>query len=271
MKKMKKLFALLLTLSMSLCLVACGEEPEKPEATDDNLDRTITYAVEAGSTAEEIALEKDLNAKTFPTQMHALTDVDTGNSKACICDSVLAYANVGEGKRYANLKVNPAGLNEELLGVACRKGSDLASFVNYVLSETYMLGTMQEVAKEYGIEDLLVAQTNCKFDQAANDSDVQYIKDKGTLVIGMTEYAPLNFKGLNGSWIGFDADMAKLVAGKLGVEAVFSPIDRNRQLEALNTKYVDVLWNGMTITEARQEVATFSNAYCNNAQVIVSK
>lgn len=106
---------------------------------------------------------------------------------------------------------------------------------------------------------------------AAADSDLAYIQDKGTLVIGITDFEPMDYKDADGSWIGFDADMAKLVAEKLGVEPVFTVINWDNKVFELNGKGIDVVWNGMTITTAAQESMECTNAYCNNAQVIVTK
>lgn len=106
---------------------------------------------------------------------------------------------------------------------------------------------------------------------AAADSDLAYIQDKGTLVIGITDFEPMDYKDADGDWIGFDADMAKLVAEKLGVEPVFTVINWDNKVFELNGKGIDVVWNGMTITTAAQESMECTNAYCNNAQVIVTK
>ena len=80
---------------------------------------------------------------------------------------------------------------------------------------------------------------------------MQYIKDKGTLVIGITEFEPMDYQDADGNWIGFDADMAKLVAEKLGVEPVFTVINWDNKVFELNGKGIDVVWNGMTITDRR--------------------
>ena len=85
--------------------------------------------------------------------------------------------------------------------------------------------------------------------QAAEESDVAYIQDKGTLVVGITEFAPMDYQDENGEWIGFDADMARKVAEALGVEVEFSVIDWNNKLMELDSRTVDCLWNGMTITD----------------------
>ena len=104
---------------------------------------------------------------------------------------------------------------------------------------------------------------NWLFDDARKDGD--------TLVIGITEFEPMDYQDADGNWIGFDADMAKLVAEKLGVEPVFTVINWDNKVFELNGKGIDVVWNGMTITTAAQEAMECTNAYCNNAQVIVTK
>ena len=111
----------------------------------------------------------------------------------------------------------------------------------------------------------------CGKKEASASSDLDYIKQKGTLVVGITDFAPMDYQDADGNWIGFDADMAKLVAEKLGVEPVFTVINWDNKVFELNGKGIDVVWNGMTITTAAQESMECTNAYCNNAQVIVTK
>ena len=106
---------------------------------------------------------------------------------------------------------------------------------------------------------------------ASADSDLAYIQGKGKLVVGITEFAPMDYKDSNGEWIGFDADMAKLVAEKLGVEIKFVEIEWDNKVFELNGKTIDVVWNGMTLTDAVMEAMECTNAYCQNAQVVISK
>ena len=106
--------------------------------------------------------------------------------------------------------------------------------------------------------------------EVAADGDVAYIQDKGTLVVGITDFAPMDYKDENGEWIGFDADMAKLVAEKLGVEIEFIVIDWDNKVFELDGKGIDVVWNGMTLTDAVVAAMECTNAYCNNAQVVVT-
>ena len=103
------------------------------------------------------------------------------------------------------------------------------------------------------------------------ESDLAYVQDKGTLVVGMTDFAPMDYRDENGEWIGFDADMARKVAEALGVEVEFSVIDWNNKLMELEGRTVDCLWNGMTITDEITGGASATNPYATNAQVVVLK
>lgn len=100
-------------------------------------------------------------------------------------------------------------------------------------------------------------------------SDMQYVKDKGTLVVGMTDFEPMDYKDENGDWIGFDADMAKAFAEYLGVDVEFLEINWDNKLMELDTKGIDVIWNGMTINDEVKAGASVSEPYCKNGQVVV--
>ena len=270
---MKKFLVMMLALVMVLSLAACGNQATPDANTDDNSDTPaeLTYAVEAGSAGEEVANEKGWKITSVGSQADALMEVSSGTSDAAIIDLLMAGAMVGEGTSYPNLKVTDQKLTTELYGVGCRKGSDLASYINSVLAETYADGTMQEIAATYGVQESLVEQTAVEFVASESDSDVAYIQDKGKLVVGITEFEPMDYKDANGEWIGFDADMAKLVAEKLGVDIEFTVINWDNKIMELDAKSIDVVWNGMTLTEGVMAAMECSNAYCNNAQVVITK
>ena len=86
-------------------------------------------------------------------------------------------------------------------------------------------------------------------EEAAADSDLAYIQANGKLVIGITDFAPMDYQDENGEWIGFDADMAKAFAKSLGVEAEFVEIDWDNKIMELGAKTIDCVWNGMTLTD----------------------
>lgn len=106
--------------------------------------------------------------------------------------------------------------------------------------------------------------------QTAADSDVAYVKGKGTLVVGITDFNPMDYKE-DGSdeWIGFDADMAKAFAESLGVTAEFIEINWDNKAMELETKGIDAVWNGMTLTEEVTSLMGTSEPYCLNGQVVV--
>lgn len=106
-------------------------------------------------------------------------------------------------------------------------------------------------------------------DTAEVESDLAYVKEKGVLVVGITDFAPMDYKNEDGEWIGFDADMAKGFAEKLGVEVEFVEIDWDNKILELDGKTIDCVWNGMTLTDEVKAAMDCSNAYCNNAQIVI--
>ena len=104
---------------------------------------------------------------------------------------------------------------------------------------------------------------------AADQTDSEYVKQKGTLVVGITDFAPMDYKDEDGNWIGFDADMAAAFAAWLGVEVEFVEIEWDNKVLELNSKSIDCVWNGMTLTDEVMAAMTCSNAYCNSAQVVI--
>ena len=107
---------------------------------------------------------------------------------------------------------------------------------------------------------------------AKDESDLAYIQKKGTLIVGITDYAPMDYKDENGNWTGFDAEFAELFAEELGVDCEFYVIsDWGKKFLELETNQIDVIWNGMTITEEVTLNTNCSDAYVINAQVIVMK
>ena len=126
-----------------------------------------------------------------------------------------------------------------------------------------ILAIVMSVVLVFGIVCAFTACGDNKTDDGQTVvSDMEYIKEKGTMVIGITEYAPMNFKAEDGSWTGFDTEFAEAVCEKLGVKAEFFVLsDWDQKVNELNSKAIDVVWNGMTITDP----------YVVNAQVIVCK
>lgn len=288
---MKKKFALMLAISMAVgtVLTGCGNaaasdgaQEEAQADTAENADAAgteetddsssagdgLVYAVEAGSAGEAAAQDNGYQTNVVTSQADALMEVAAGTSDAAIIDLLMAGAMIGEGTSYPGL-THTTELTTEEYGVGCRKGSDLASYINAVFGESYADGTMQEIAEMYGVQEALVEQEAVEFAASTEDSDVAYIQEKGNLIVGITEFEPMDYKDESGEWIGFDADMARLTAEKLGVEVQFVVIDWDNKIMELESKTIDVVWNGMTLTAETTSAMECTNAYCNNAQVIV--
>ena len=105
---------------------------------------------------------------------------------------------------------------------------------------------------------------------AAEDGSLKAIKDKGELVLGLDDsFPPMGFRDKQGEVVGFDIDLAREVCKRMGVELKLQPIDWNAKILDLNSKQIDVIWNGLTITDERKEKITFSKPYIANRQIII--
>ncbi|MBR2520233.1 MAG: amino acid ABC transporter substrate-binding protein [Selenomonadaceae bacterium] len=92
------------------------------------------------------------------------------------------------------------------------------------------------------------------------------------IVIGLDdEYAPMGFKNEKNEIVGFDVDLAKEAAKRLGTEVEFKAIDWNSKEAELKSGRIDIIWNGLDITPERQENMLFSKPYMDNRQIIFVK
>ena len=107
--------------------------------------------------------------------------------------------------------------------------------------------------------------------ETKNMTDLQYIQDKGKLVVGITEFKPMDYKDADGNWIGFDADMAKAFAKSIGVDVEFVEIDWDNKVAELDGKAIDCVWNGMTLIDEVTSALDCTKPYCSNRQVVVVK
>ncbi len=102
----------------------------------------------------------------------------------------------------------------------------------------------------------------------AQESDLEYVKSKGTLVVGITDFAPMDYRD-GEEWAGFDAELAEAFAESLGVKLKLKEIDWNKKTELLENGDIDCIWNGMTMTKEQQDTISCSVPYLSNAQVAV--
>lgn len=115
---------------------------------------------------------------------------------------------------------------------------------------------------------LVSALAGCSAKKETTDSEK--IKAAGKLVVGITDFAPMDYLGDNGEWIGFDADLARAFAESLGVKAEFTVIDWDNKTLELDAGNIDCIWNGMTLTDGVKAAMETSKPYCGNAQVVVA-
>ena len=105
---------------------------------------------------------------------------------------------------------------------------------------------------------------------AAEESDWEYIQNKGVVVVGMTIFAPMNYY-VGEDFVGFDTELTTAVFNKLGVSVKFEEINWDSKEIEMTSKNIDCIWNGMCITEERKENMSMTNAYLYNTQAIVAK
>lgn len=120
-----------------------------------------------------------------------------------------------------------------------------------------------------GSPDATTSPTVTESPSAPADDDLSYILNKGELVIGYTDYAPMNYFDENGTLVGFDTEYAEALCERLGVKAKFVLINWDTKEYELASKNIDCIWNGLTVTEERREHMAFTKSYIVNEQVAV--
>lgn len=158
---------------------------------------------------------------------------------------------------------------EEEYAVGFRK-EDVA-FRNEVQNALYEMqedGTIDTIMQKWFNEDF--KKTIEKVEEPASDDSWEYIKSKGTIIMGLDDAVPpMGFRDEDTNEIvGVDVDLAQEVAKRLGVELRLEPIDWNTKEASLDTKKIDIIWNGLTVTPERQEQMLFSASYLDNTQAI---
>ena len=259
---MKKIIALIMVFVLAtMCFAGCGAETQK------------IIVAEKGSAGEEVAKTlTDYAYTAVDTQTKALMEVKSGTADAAIVDYVLSIGSIGEGTDFEDLVVEGNGYSPEYYGIAFRKGSDVTAKVNEAIAQLKSNGKLKEIGEKYKLGDLVTAtDTFDAFKQAEENSDWEYIKQKGELIIGITYFAPMNYKDANGELVGFETEFAKAVCEILDVKPVFQKIDWNSKETELAAKSIDCIWNGMTIDAERAANMSITIPYMTNKQVMVVK
>ncbi len=184
----------------------------------------------------------------------------------------LTMASCGQGQKTNDkLAIIDKDYPSEEYGIAFRKGSDVTEAVNNAMVELTKEGKLGEIASAYGLNDLLlVDETNTNISQSEITlKELDEIKNSGVLKIGYTIMKPLNYTDEEGKFVGFETEFATAVCEKLGVVPEFIEIEWAAKEIELNSKNIDCIWNGMTITEERMENMSITMPYLANRQVLV--
>lgn len=108
--------------------------------------------------------------------------------------------------------------------------------------------------------------------KSESDNSLKALLDRGEFVLGLDDsFPPLGFRNEKNEIVGYDIDLAKEVASRLGVKFRAQPINWDSKEQELATGNIDCIWNGLTMTEERKEALSFSKPYLKNAQVLVVK
>ena len=224
----------------------------------------------SGCNKEELNFGKEYTP--LKAQMDVLLQLNTKSIDVGVMDSIMAGYYMSKDTKYANslMIVEDLALSTEQYGIAARKGSGLTKKINQALIDLAKAGTVDTLADKYGIKSELCIDTNQKIADltAAEQADWDYIANKGSFIVGYTVFAPIAYEE-NGALIGFDIELAKAVADKLGITVEFELIEWSAKEALLEAKSIDCIWNGMTITDERLEKMEISIPYLNNKQVAV--
>ena len=211
--------------------------------------------------------------RPLSAQMDVLMQLDAKAIDVGVMDSIMAgYYMNQESSPYSKslMIVDGIEFESEQYGIAARKGSGLAKKINEALIELSKAGTVKTLADKYGIASELCIDDTITVEPltASEQEDWDYIVGQKKFIVGYTLFAPIAYEE-NGELIGFDIELAKAVAEKLGLTVEFKEIDWDAKEALLEGKSIDCIWNGMTITEERLANMEISIPYLNNKQVAI--
>jgi polar amino acid transport system substrate-binding protein len=107
---------------------------------------------------------------------------------------------------------------------------------------------------------------------AESSTGLDYIMENGEFVLGLDDsFPPMGFRDENGEIAGFDIDLAREVTSRMGVELKLQTIDWDAKILDLNSKNIDAIWNGLTITDERKEKIEFTKPYIANKQIVITR
>ena len=262
--KINKILSILIVVSMLLLSFSgCGRKVEKKVLLQD------------GSTGEKIVEESksfsDYSKLYYGNQIDALIQLYANNCDLAVIDYFTALNYIGKDNDFPLFDIDDSfSFPNDEYAVGFRNGSDAVNYVNKAISEMFNDGSLKQIAEKYNLSDSLLSKAT--FDDvksSGTESDWEYIKNKGTLVVGITLFAPINYYNEEGTLIGFDTEFATTVSKKLGLNVKFEVIEWEEADEMLNNKAIDCVWNTVAVTEERMEYMDFSISYLQGKQVAV--
>lgn len=163
----------------------------------------------------------------------------------------------------------------ENYAIGFRRGDDaLAKKVSDILAEMTEDGKAGKIAKKWFGSDVMLRNPEYprELNEEEGDASLQYILDKGELILGLDEtFPPMGYRDANGDIIGFDIDLATEVCSRLGVKLKLQPINWDSKEMELSGKTIDCIWNGMSVTDERINGMDLSTPYIANKQIIIVK
>lgn len=229
----------------------------------------ISISFMVGCSSQELKFGKEL--VKVDGMVDILIELDSKTSDVGVMDSIMAGYYINEEYKGELMIIPDLELANEKYGIAARKdGAYTAKVISKAIIDLYKEGKVLEIASKYGLEDSLAIDENAVIDLSDESGKADYdeIIESGKLVVGYTIFAPIAYEE-NGELIGFDIELAKAVGEKLGLEVAFQVINWNTKVFELESKAIDVIWNGMTITDKIKEETSVTIPYLKNKQVAV--
>ena len=102
-----------------------------------------------------------------------------------------------------------------------------------------------------------------------NSQGVDRHSDK-KIVIGVDDnFPPICFHNERNELVGFDVDLAKEAANRMNIEIEFKPITWKDKREEITSGNIDMIWNGLDVTEERKEYMIFTKPYMDDRQILL--
>ena len=219
---------------------------------------------------------------TPASQLDALNGLKKGEADIAVIDSIMAGYYMNDTTAFGDYQVlGGVVFAEEQYGIGAKKGNDaLIGKINEAMI-ALVDAEYKTVAATYGLTTELLVKADTVNPQAnATDGSWDAVVASKKLIIGYTIFAPIAYTegdGADAQLKGFDIDLAKAVVAYLNekyeaaVEIEFKVIEWEQKEALLENGSIDLVWNGMTITEERSANMAMSVPYLANKQVAIIK